>query len=143
MLTLAIAITMTITSAFAGEESVTPQILNAFKSEFVTAREVEWTISENYYRADFTLNDQKVFAYYNTDGQFLGLTRFISTTQLPITLQTSLKKNYDSYWITDLFEVANEEGTAYYITLENTASKIVLKSNERTSWSMYQKSKKI
>src|ERR1044071_455175 len=119
MLTLAIAITISITSAFAGEKNVTPEILKAFKSEFVTAQNVEWTISENYYRADFTLNEQKVFAYYNTDGEFLGLTRYISSTQLPITLQASIKKNYAAYWITNLFEVANDQGTSYYMTLED------------------------
>ncbi len=90
----------------------------------------------------FTLNDQKLFAYYNAEGEFMAVTRFISSFQLPLNLQTSLKKSYRNYWISDLFEMASNEGTNYYVTFENADTKIVLKSTDGSSWSLYQKSKK-
>ena len=71
----------------------------------------------------------------------LALTRNISSLQLPITLQASLKKNYENFWISDLFEVANEQGTTYYVTLEDGDTKLVLKSGH-SEWSTFQKQRK-
>ena len=147
IVTLAIAVTSL--GAFAGsplinsnEDDVNSRVLNAFKTEFNTAKEVEWTVTSDYYRATFVYNDKHVFAYYNESGELLGLTRYLSSTDLPISLQTKLKKNYDGYWISDLFEVAKNDSTAYYITLENADTKLVLRSTDSSNWSAYTKVKK-
>ena len=129
-------------SAFAGEEKVSEKVLNAFKTEFARAEEVEWTIGQDYYKAAFGMNGQRVFAFYNTDGELMGLTRNINSSQLPVKLQTNLKKNYNSYWISDLFEVSNNDGTSYYVTLENGDNKVVLKS-AGNDWTTYKNDRKI
>ncbi len=140
---LALAVFFTISSAFANEVTIKKEVLNAFNSNFTNATEISWTISDTYYKAAFTLNDLKVFAFYNLDGQFLGLTRYINSLQLPVRLHSSLMKNYPGKWITDLFEVSNDEGTTYYITVENADTKIILKSNGGNDWSVYKKRAKI
>ena len=71
----------------------------------------------------------------------IAITRNISSTQLPISLQTNLKNNYEGFWISDLFEVANEEGTTYYVTVENADTKLILKSSN-SDWVTYQKERK-
>jgi hypothetical protein len=142
LVTLTIALSMISLSSFAsGEETVSAKALESFKSSFRTATEVTWSVSDNYYKAKFSLNGQYVSAYYDEQGKMIALTRNISSLQLPIALQAELKKGYDSYWITDLFELANEEGTSYYITLEDADTKIVLKSSG-TEWTTYQKQRK-
>ena len=141
ILTLAIAISSI--AAFAGEDNVSQKVLDAFNREFATANQVEWATGNDYYRASFVYNNQHVFAYYNTEGELLGLTRYISSMDLPLNLQTGLKKNYSEYWISDLFEVAKNEGTAYYITLENADSRIILKSAGGEVWDLYKKVKKV
>jgi len=73
----------------------------------------------------------------------MGLTRNISTAQLPVSLQANLKKNYSGYWISDLFEVAKNNGTSYYVTLENGDKKVVLTSANGSDWSTYKKDRKI
>ncbi len=131
-------------SAFAKEErKVSPKVLNAFNTEFTTAQEVEWTVSSDYYRADFDMNGQKVSAFYNEDGDLMGITRNISSTQLPVSLQNSLKKNYSNYWISNLFEVAKNNGTSYYVTMEDGDKKIVLNSTAGSDWSTFKKDRKI
>jgi hypothetical protein len=140
MMTLAIAV-MTM-SSFASEGLVNQRVLDAFKTEFTTAKEVSWTAGENYYRATFTYNEKHVFAYYNTDGELLGVTRYLSPADLPISLQQELKKEYSGYWISDLFEVARNDESGYYVTLENGESKMVLKASDIYGWSPYQKYKK-
>lgn len=131
------------TSAFAkDEETVNQQVLNSFKQEFADAKDVAWQNNREFVKATFTLNDQVMFAYYSQAGELLAITRNISSDKLPISLLTSLKKNYHEYWITDLFEmVANGDGT-YYITLENADVELVLKSNTFGGWEVYKKVRK-
>jgi hypothetical protein len=142
MMVLALVLTLSTSFAFTGEEAINKQALTAFKTEFAGATDAAWTVGNSYYKVAFTLSDQKLFAYYNAEGEFMAVTRYISSSQLPLNLQTSLKKSYRNYWISDLFEMASNEGTEYYVTFENADTKIVLKSTDGSSWSLYQKSKK-
>ena len=136
---LILGMTLSMSFAFAGEENISPKVLDAFEKEFSTAKEVEWSTSVNYYKAAFTFNGNHVFAFYNMDGELLGLTRYISSLDLPIGLQKDLRNDYSTYWISDLFEVANNEGTAYYITLENANAKIVLRAADAKKWETFKK----
>ncbi len=141
ILTLAIAISSL--TVFAGEADVNKKVLNAFKTEFTTARDVEWSVGSDYYKASFIYNDKYVFAFYNQDGDLLGLTRYISTADLPLNLQIDLKKNSKGYWVSDLFEVAKNRTTYYYITIENANTKLILKSTGGSDWEEFKSVKKI
>ena len=140
---LSLAIALSTFSAFAaGEETVNQKVLNAFKNEFATAKEVEWTATDDYYKASFLYNESYVFAYYSPDGELLGMTRYISPSDLPIHLQMSLKKKYSNYWVSDLFEVAKNNATSYYTTIENADATIILKSTGGSEWSVFKTVKK-
>ena len=144
-LVLTLAIAFITASSFASDHNdkdVAPAALKSFQTNFKTATEVYWSVSENVYKANFSLNGQQASAYYDATGFLIALTRNISSTQLPITLQASLKNNYDCYWISDLVEMANEDGTSYYITLETADTRLVLKSNGTANWSTYKKVRK-
>jgi len=138
-----LAITISSFAAFAGEEKVNSKVLNAFSREFAGAKDVKWTTNKTFYKASFVFNDQYVYAFYQFDGELMAMTRNISSLGLPVKLQTGLKKNYEGYWISELFEVSNSEGTKYYITMEKADSKIVLKSSGDGSWNVFKKSTKI
>ena len=138
---LTLVIAATTLSAFANDENVNQKVLDAFKTEFTTAKDVEWSAGSNYYKATFNYNGKSVFAYYNENGELLGITRYLSPSDLPLTLQNNLKKNYEGYWVSDLFEASKDDATNYYITLENADTKIVLKSSENR-WDIYTRIKK-
>jgi len=140
---LGLAFALSSLASFAKDENVSQKVLDAFHSSFATVSQVEWANGSNYYRASFVYNNKHVFAYYDLDGQLMGLTRYLSSTDLPLNLQTSLKNDYSDYWISDLFEAAREDGTTYYITLENADTRIVLKSTGTLEWEQYKKFKKI
>jgi hypothetical protein len=142
MMILALVLTVGTTFAFTGEDAVNKQALNSFKTEFAGATDVNWTVGANYFKVAFTMSDQKLFAFYNKEGEFMAVTRYISSFQLPLNLQNGLKKDYSSYWISDLFELAGSDDTSYYVTLETADSRIVLKSNDGKTWTAYQKNKK-
>ena len=141
IITLAVALGTLV--AFAGEENVNRKVLDAFKNEFAAAQQVEWSTGDNFYKAAFVFNNKHVFAFYNMEGELIGITRYLSSMDLPLNLQVILKKTYTNYWISDLFEVAKKDDTTYYITLENADTKIVLKSTDGNTWESYQKTKKI
>jgi hypothetical protein len=122
---------------------ISAKALKSFETTFTNAKEAAWTISESYYKVQFILNEQTLTAFYREDGKLLAVTRNISSLQLPIILQTELKKKYSNYWITELFEKSNDNGAEYYITIEDAVNKTVLKSFAGSgSWVVYQKSRK-
>lgn len=137
ILTLAIAVSSL--ASFAAEESVNAATLNAFNKEFAGAADVTWTVGKSSYKASFTMNDQHLVAYYTPAGELMGITRNISSLDLPLNLQSGLKKNYGSYWISDLFEVSGDEGTSYYITIEKADESIILEASNGGKWSVYKK----
>jgi hypothetical protein len=142
MMTLALALTLSTMYAFTGEEAINKQALHAFKTEFIGATDIAWTVSGDFYKVTFTMSEQKLFAYYDKSGELMGATRYISSFQLPLNLQSSLRKSYSNYWISDLFELANHDGTGYYVTLETADVKIILKSTDGSNWSVYEKTQK-
>jgi len=138
---LTIALSLVSLSSFANGEDVSPRAVKSFNKSFKNATEVKWTVTDNYFKADFALNGQYVSAFYNEDCGMIALTRNLSSLQLPIALQADLKSNYNCYWISNVLEVANEEGTSYYITLETADSQLILKSAGDT-WSTFKKQRK-
>jgi hypothetical protein len=62
--------------------------------------------------------------------------RNIISTRLPFRLQTTIKKNYKDYWITDLYEEVINGKTTYYITLENADQKVKLNTTHSTNWAV-------
>lgn len=139
-----LVITMILTLAantFAGEE-IKPEVLDAFNSKFNNAKDVTWMAGSNYYKATFIYYGSQMFAYYTTTGKLMGVTRNISSTELPLFLRNNLQKKYQDFWITDLVEESNTYGFSYYITIEDANQKIVLKSKYGSDWTIYSKQQK-
>ena len=113
-----------------------------FKKDFATATNIIWEQRDALTKATFTLNGQIMFAYYNTNGDLQAVVRNITSDQLPINLLTSLKNEYNDCWITDLFEMASNDETTYYVTLETSEKKIVLRSSGSGVWEVYSKERK-
>ena len=106
VLILGLVATMGVCSAYPSEK-VSQRVLASFKTEFTSAQDVEWETGNNYFKAAFTMNEQRIFAYYNVDGQLQSIARHISSIQLPVNIYADLKNDYSKYWISDLFEVSN------------------------------------
>ena len=142
ILILTISFSLFTLTSSASDFEVTKPVLESFNSTFKNATEISWTYVDNIYKVNFILNDQYAAAYYDQNGKMIALTRNISSKNLPFALQVSLKKEYSSYWITNLFEFTNEMGTYYMVTLENGDARVVLKSSLESSWDLYRKSAK-
>lgn len=139
----AMMLTMGLSTAFANnEETVSQKALNSFKKEFSTAQDVKWEVGKDYSKATFKIHDQVMFAYYSQEGELLVITRNILSSQLPIGLLSSLKRDYSKYWISDLFETSSADETSYYVSLESADQSLVLKANGTSGWGTYKREKK-
>lgn len=139
----AMLFTMSFSSAFANnEETINQRAVSSFKKDFAAAQDVKWESNKDFVKATFKLNDQVMFAYYSHAGNLMAVTRNIVSSQLPINLLSDLKKKYNNYWVSDLFEVSSDTDSSFYITLQNSDQTVVLKSNGISEWEVYKKDKK-
>jgi hypothetical protein len=132
----------TTTSFAKDDEKVATAVLQSFQNQFSQAKEATWMLSDNFYKVQFSLNGQYATAFYSSNGTMIALTRNITAPQLPVTLQAEFKKDYENYWVADLFEVTANGTVEYYITLESADTKVVLKSEGVASWTTFQKIRK-
>ena len=144
ILTWAVILSVGLTSAFAtADGGIDKGTIASFKKEFTTASNVSWNTESVYAKATFTINDQVMFAYYSRENnELIALARNLSSRQLPLHLLTSLKKECDGYWISNIFEVAKPDHTSYFATLENSDETIILEAVGATEWHLYKKTKK-
>lgn len=124
------------------DDNVSQMARDNFKKEFVTASNIRWEQRNDFSKATFTMNGQVLTAYYYANGDLQAVVRNITSDQLPINLLTNLRKEYTAFWITDLFEISSDNETTYYVTVENSDKKIVLKSDSFSSWDVYSKERK-
>jgi len=111
-----------------GGGEVDKRIRKAFEKEYAGAADVKWYVFDEYTKVDFTLNGMQLAGFYSKDGRMLGVARNIQFSSLPLMLQIEQRKNYKAYWITEIYELSNGDGTRYYLTLENANKKIKLGS---------------
>jgi hypothetical protein len=125
-------------SSFAtGTPDVNKYAERSFNQQFAGAHDAKWEDCKTFVKVSFEMENQSLFAYYSNNGELLGVSRYISTTQLPVQLLITLKKQYSGYWISDLFEVHVNDDTSYYVTVENGSQKKVLKSYDSVGWGLF------
>ena len=139
----AMMLTMGLTTVYANnEETINQRAVSSFKKDFGNAQDVKWETTKDFVKATFKQNDQVMFAYYSSTGDLLALSRNILSSQLPINLLSNLKKDYSTFWISDLFEISSSSDASYYVTLQNSDHYLILKSNGISGWELYKKAKK-
>ena len=143
ILIMSVVIIAGFSQAFADKgKDVNEQAAASFTKDFVTAKNASWEQYRKYAKVTFNLNGRIMFAYYsNENGHLMAVARNILSDQLPITLMASVKRDYNGYWISDLFEMASDGQTNYYATLQNGSETVVLKSTG-SDWTVYKTSEK-
>jgi len=139
-LTLATAL---LSSAFTYAADSEPglKVKQAFNSEFTQVKNVEWTTmgKEGVYQAKFMFNNETLQAFFTEEGEFLGTTRQISKSQLPILVATTLEKEYSNAKVITIFEYSKKDGLDYYITLTTSKGASVIKATGNGELSVFKK----
>jgi hypothetical protein len=136
---LSITILLTVFStAFANRsDSNNKNALSSFQRDFKSASDVSWSETPRYMRVNFHFDKQNLYAYYDTQGNLIGLVHHMLTTGLSEDLQKQIKKNYAGYWVSELFQVTFEDGTYYFIELKNADETLVLSTEGSDNWHTY------
>lgn len=116
-------------------------VRQAFTKEFAQIKDVQWTTlsKEGVYEAKFIFNNEDLQAFFSEEGDFLGTTRQIQKSQLPIVVVTELEKQYAGVRVATIFEYSKKDGLAYYITLASDKGAMVVKANGNGELSVYKK----
>lgn len=129
IITLSVLLTLATTYSFASDTKVSNSILQAFKSRFTDAENVKWSQANGFTVAEFTTEDQKQYAYFNTAGELTVVAEPLSFNQLSKSQRMNLQKNYSDYTIADVYKLEDNDGVKYYVVVENSSKKIILSTN--------------
>jgi len=116
----------------------------AFTSEFRQAADVQWSTTANssVFLAKFKFNNEDLQAFFTEEGEFLGTTRQIVKSQLPVMVASQLDKQYADSHVVTIFEYSKPEGLEYYITLTTTKDTRIVKASPNGEISVYKKNVK-
>ena len=131
-----------ITSAFAADvTNINTNIMKNFTSSFKNATNVLTVAGEDYTKVSFTLEDQKMEAFYDAEGEMIGLSRTIKVENLPVEAKRTFARKYAAYTAKEAiyFEGINE--SAYFISADNTIDTIVFKITDDNNVSTFKKVK--
>jgi len=143
ILSIVIGLALFSTAFAKAPEKATDRAIASFMKEFHKASDVIWSANSNYIMAAFELDHQTQYAYYDYQGNLVGVVHHILTSSLPADLSGDIRKHYSNYWVSELFQVSSDQGDAYYIQLKNADETIVLTTEGTGSWHLYSTPKAI
>lgn len=127
------------TNTFANDVTATHAVRRSFAQNFPEADNVQWSMIEQLYRADFNVDGEKRSAFFSAnDGTLVATSRYMVAAQLPRALQNSLKSYTASFTLIEVFEVQHDDGADYYATVQKTGETLILKA-AASKWDVYKK----
>ena len=132
------------TSAFAMDgDNVSAKVAAAFKSDFSNVSQVTWKKTSDFYFATFQLTNVSVEVAYNEDGEMVGTSRKITSSQMPLSISLELSKKYGEYRVSEQVQELTYEGqTSYYLSVENDKQVVKLKCSSNGEVDVEGKTKK-
>jgi len=130
LVSLTLAATL-ITSAFASDNiGVSKKIQDAFKKEFKGAEAANWQeVSRNgVYQVSFVFNQQRLNAYYDTEGTLLATGRYVEQKSLPLLVTRRLTEKYNQYEVAEVIEFTTENETSYIVKLNGEKQNLYIQA---------------
>lgn len=115
------------TSAFAADVTkVNYKVKSNFESRFTGAKNVVWSTTDAYLKASFSIADENVEAFFDGEGDLIGLSRKVDLQKLPLNAIQKIKKEYASYKVSEAIEFDRDGDKAYFLSLEDGTKKQIL-----------------
>ncbi len=116
--------------------NVSYTVLNQFNADFADAKNVVWTVSKNFQKAEFVNEGVKMTAFYNLQGQFVALTQSIDSKAIPAITQLEIAEKYKGYAVKDVIVLQNNTETnpdadeaAYFVDLKSDTKEVLVRIN--------------
>jgi len=114
---------------------------HSFEATFGRNTDVTWSESNGLFKASFTIGSEHVIQFYNSDGDEVAVAQYLTIAKLPAALQANLMKYAPEYTISEIFEISDELGASYYVTLTSKENTMVMRSLGNV-WKLFSKAKK-
>jgi len=124
----AIAVVLSM-SSYATDAPVNEKVLTAFNAVFGYVKHVDWTERANEYEAYFKEASVVTRVRYDKEGNIVMSIRSYGEAQLPLLIQSKIKKAYPAMKVFGVTEISYNEETQYEISLEGEKSWVILKSD--------------
>ena len=124
------------------DENINSSVRKSFQQEFSSAQNIEWTIVGSLSKATFKFNGQEWYAFYSPAGERVALGRNIHVSFLPFNLTNEVSKSFKGFWITSAFEISDDNGSTYFVTIESADQKMTLKSIGTSQWTIFRSTDK-
>jgi hypothetical protein len=108
---------------------VNEKVLKSFKETFEQARDVVWQEYENYYQANFKMDEIQVRAQYDQDGVLIKTIRYYGEKQLLPNIVAKIRKKYGNREVFGVTELTSAEEVSFQITLKDEKNWYVVKSD--------------
>jgi hypothetical protein len=130
-----------ITGVFAAPKKVSSAILANFESQFETASDVTWLVTNDYTKAAFIEDDRTMEVYYNPNGDIIASSRSITMDELPVNAKRIFAKKFAGYTVTEAIRLEGFGEDCYYISGENEKDTVIYKVDENNEVSLYKRQK--
>lgn len=123
-----LATSLIATASGTKEKNITNmKLLNNFTAQFGHVENVVWrSAMNNMTKAEFTIDDDKICAFFDESGSYVAQTRQISLEELPKKLQEALNEKAPGAEVLTVFEMTSNDEKAWFV--ETVAS------NEKKLW---------
>jgi len=132
-------------SAFANTgKSVNAVVKQSFQKEFAGAQSVNWEVISNkdIFHASFIYNNERLNAYFDSEGSLLATGRYVKQENLPMLVTKGLGIRYKQYNVLEAIEFVNGYETSYIIKLENEKLSLYVQAYNDGSATVLKKEKK-
>ncbi|HEX8331984.1 MAG TPA: hypothetical protein VF622_05135 [Segetibacter sp.] len=138
-ITTVLALSIAISSIASDRNSVNYKAERNFAVEFADAKNVNWTATEKYTKASFTMNQVTMEAFYDHQGNYIGTSSKIDIGDLPISGKRSFAKKYAAYTVKEVIKFEGTDETAYYLVAENEEQSLYVKVSVEGFVSVFKK----
>ncbi|WP_143309751.1 hypothetical protein [Chitinophaga vietnamensis] len=129
--------------AEAYETTVSYKIKAAFDESFTGAKDVKWYTEDNKtFTAKFTISNNKVTAFFDTNGDLLATSRYIQQENLPLQVINSMMKKYPDNNVYCVVEYTSGTNVVYMITLVDDQYWTVLRADTAGNLKQFSRLKK-
>ncbi len=123
--------------------NVNNSVTKAFNEKYAKAENVNWSEAGDFYFASFDLETGSFSAAYNSEGEFIAVSRKMDLNKIPIAAEEAIREQYKDYIIpAQVTEIVLMGETNYYFTVEGKNAYIQLKCSPDGNISFQKKLKK-
>jgi hypothetical protein len=132
-------------SSFANTgKSVNALVKQSFQKEFAGAQSVNWEVisDKGIFHASFIYNNERLNAYFDSEGTLLATGRYVKQENLPMLVSRGIDVRYKQYDVLESIEFVTGSETSYIIRLENEKLSLYVQAYSDGSTTVLKKEKK-